>query len=325
MVPITIRIFDAAQDSGAVYALWEATIGEVWPTTAEAFHQVLTGYESYTAGDHLVALRGAQILGFVATQAKPNSTDATKQGSIPLIMVAPEAQRQGIGSMLLDAALERLRAEKVSTVQSGAGGHTYFWPGVPENLPGGIAFFGARGWDRPETSFDLLRDVSDYATPPGLHERIAAEEVTIRTPGQEDIQAVYAFECEHFPSWASFFLVEYLFFSKKASSILAAWDAEGNVIGTLLLFTEEVGDSQAKLWKPLLGNDMGGLGAVGVAEAWREKGIGTALVARASEILKERGVRNSHIGWTWLLDFYGRLGYAPWRSYAMFHKEIIKG
>ena len=75
------------------------------------------------------------------------------------------------------------------------------------------------------------------------------------------------------------------------------------------------------LWTRLLGDDCGGLGAVGVAAGVRGQGIGTALVARGSDVLRERGVGNSCIGWTWLVDFYGRLGYRPWRSYAMSWRE----
>lgn len=41
----------------------------------------------------------------------------------------------------------------------------------------------------------------------------------------------------------------------------------------------------------------------------------------AEEWLRQRGVGNCCIGWTWLLDFYGRLGYRPWRSYAMSWRE----
>ena len=64
------------------------------------------------------------------------------------------------------------------------------------------------------------------------------------------------------------------------------------------------------VWKTLLGDDLGGLGAVGAASSERGRGIGTALVALASEILRESGVGASLIDCTSLTDFYGRLGYA---------------
>ena len=74
----------------------------------------------------------------------------------------------------------------------------------------------------------------------------------------------------------------------------------------------------------LLGDDMGGLACVGTAVAMRDCGIGTALCARATEILQQRGVGYSHVGWTWLLEFYGRLGYQPWREYRMSWQDLLE-
>ena len=53
--------------------------------------------------------------------------------------------------------------------------------------------------------------------------------------------------------------------------------------------------------------------------------IGTALVARASEILREAGTRTCHIGWTTRESFYRRAGYRPWRRYAMFSRPAWPG
>jgi predicted N-acetyltransferase YhbS len=69
---------------------------------------------------------------------------------------------------------------------------------------------------------------------------------------------------------------------------------------------------------PLLGPAAGTIGCVGVAAARQGEGIGTALVARASETLRDAGTRTCHIGWTTRESFYRRAGYRPWRRYAMF-------
>ena len=64
----------------------------------------------------------------------------------------------------------------------------------------------------------------------------------------------------------------------------------------------------------------GTIGCVGVAAPRHGEGIGTALVARASEILRDAGTHNCHIGWTTRESFYRRAGYQPWRRYAMFSR-----
>jgi hypothetical protein len=53
------------------------------------------------------------------------------------------------------------------------------------------------------------------------------------------------------------------------------------------------------------------------------KGTGsvfTALVARASEIPRDRGAGACHIGWTVRESFYTRAGYRPRRRYRMFRR-----
>ncbi len=95
--------------------------------------------------------------------------------------------------------------------------------------------------------------------------------------------------------------------------MIIAVDAEGIIRGALLIECPTDGPS---VWSELLGEDAGAIGAVGVAQDVREQGVGTALVAKACEVLRDAGVGNCHIGWTDLLSFYGRLGFRPWREYV---------
>ena len=39
--------------------------------------------------------------------------------------------------------------------------------------------------------------------------------------------------------------------------------------------------------------------------------------------LYERGVRDCAIDWTSLVDFYGRLGYQPWKQYYILQKDAV--
>lgn len=67
---------------------------------------------------------------------------------------------------------------------------------------------------------------------------------------------------------------------------------------------------------------MGGFGVLGVGEPFRDRGIGLALAAQATQLLKERGVRMSYLSWTWLVDWYGQLGYRVWREYMLGWKQV---
>ena len=58
-------------------------------------------------------------------------------------------------------------------------------------------------------------------------------------------------------------------------------------------------------------------GLSGVAEEAREQGIGLALAARVTERIRVRELTTSFVGYAWLVDWYGRLGYRVWCEHWM--------
>jgi GNAT superfamily N-acetyltransferase len=122
---------------------------------------------------------------------------------------------------------------------------------------------------------------------------------------------VLAFEAATFPTWLRWF-------ERRDSSVLVARDVRGRVVGSLLFR----GPDDAFLFAPLLGARAGTIGCVGVADHAQGQGIGSAMVARASELLRREGTRACHIGWTLRQDFYVRVGYAPWRRYLMARRQL---
>jgi len=197
----------------------------------------------------------------------------------------------------------------VATIQLG-GGFTYFWQGVPINLPAAWSFFQVCGWQDNERGFDLSRDMADYATPSWVYERLRAGITVVQAvPGDAD--AILAFEERHFPEWLFYFqrVLRY----QRYADIVVAKDARQGIVGSAL-----VEDPRSPLydmrWTMLLGENTGGIGTLGVAESMREQGIGLALAARVSELLWQRRLEKSYLGWMWLIDWYGKLGYKVWQE-----------
>ena len=122
-----------------------------------------------------------------------------------------------------------------------------------------------------------------------------------------DVAAVMAFETATFPHWARSFRA-------GNRDILLARDDAGAICATLLLD----GPGADTVFEPMLGRAAATINCVGVAPRAQGRGIGTALVARASEILRDRGAGTCHISWTVRESFYTRAGYRPWRRYRMF-------
>jgi predicted N-acetyltransferase YhbS len=188
-------------------------------------------------------------------------------------------------------------------------------------MPAALAFFAAHGWEFSEISYDMTQHLGRYRTPPAIYPRLEAQHVTIASATEAQAPDVLAFVDREFPTWSRDYhtvmrLGDY-------ADCLLACDQQGHILGSLIMYTPQSHEQRLDVpWQALFGNDLGGLGTVGVAEAARNRGIGSALVARGSELSRARGVGVCLIGWTWAVDFYSRLGYAVWQSYAMSWRRL---
>jgi GNAT superfamily N-acetyltransferase len=285
-----IRPFAPAADRAWVRLLWRSAMPPSWPVLPAGIGQLDQG---------LVAEAGPVPVGFAAVDMA---------GSIPLILVDPGYQRRGIGTELLETALQQIRAGTASSVTAGSGCAVYLWPGVPRDLPAAVRFFASRGWRHTHDTLDLVTDLAGYRPPVGAARRAARSGATITLATGDDLAAVHAFEAAVFPSWARWFAVA------RPEHVLLARTRRGAIGGTLLL----EGPGADTVFTPMLGPAAGTIGCVGVDPPLHGEGIGTTLVVRASQILSRAGVRACHIGWTTRESFYRRAGYQPWRRYAMY-------
>jgi beta-N-acetylhexosaminidase len=314
---ITLRVYEPHADAGRVYILWQQALGQRWPLAYETFHTVTVANPAYQPGDHLVALSGDEIVGFLATQVR-QGTD-TLQGNLQFLLVAPSFQGQGIGRMLHEQALTSLHSRGAAQIQLGGGFH-YFWQGVPVNLPEAWSFFQAQGWTEQERSFDLVRTLADYSTPTGIFQRLQPT-ITLRQASPEDAPAILAFEGLHFPRWLPYY--QHMLAFGGESDVVVAQERSQGIVGASCIDDPRAPWWQEDIrWLSLLGEQTGGIGLLGVAEPMRAQGIGLALAARVTEALHKRGLTNSYIGWAWPVDLYGRLGYQMWQEYIMAWRQL---
>ena len=302
-----IQPYDANNDVADVHALWQASLSSVWPINQERLQKVLAGPEP----QHFVVRINGKIVGFVATSKHSKNSD--KIGQLVALVVDPDVQRQGVGTALLETALNHFRENGIQSVRLGSVSPR-FWCGVPDNLPAAQAFFQAKGWDLSATVYDLVQDLTEYKTPTRILQRVEKEKITISSAQHQNITDVLAFEAHNFANWLPQF--ERCADLGDFRDLLLAHNEAGEIIGTLIMYSEQSHPDRADvIWQDLLGETAGAMAAVGVAESERGRGIGIALVAGASELLKERGVTNCFIDWVELTDFYAKLGYQKWRAY----------
>jgi len=250
----------------------------------------------------LVAEREGALVGFAAAHAHEDS------GQLAALMVRPDFQRKGIGTALARAAMEWMGKQGVRHARFGSGAGPYFWPGVPSELKPALRFFRTRGWKHAERLADLVMDISAYRAPRWATERSRAAGVKMVPAIPKDGPAILAFEKLHFDEWYRIFKETVT--EKRFDEILLARMPDGELAGTLLFPSKD----RDCAWEPVLGS-VGGFGCVGVAEKFREKGIGMAMCAHSMELLREAGTKTIYVAWVYLIDWYGKLGLKPWREY----------
>lgn len=311
---ITIYPYDPLHDLAAAHSVWQAAFGMHYPLTEFLLQSVTANPVRGQGGGHFVAGVDGRNVGFIATQINQTG-DNPLTGYILGIAVHPDYQRCGIGRKLLITALKFLIDEGCKNIMSG-GKYPRIFPGIPSDLPNAQAFFEKQGWTLDQTDYDVYRDLTDYETPASITARIEAEGVRLYAGSEADAAEVLAFNDREFAGWAQTY--HYVASLGDYQDFLVARDPVHGVIGTLLMFSPQSRRVRCDaLWRTLWGESAGGLGEVGIGVDHRKRGMGLALVAVGSEILRARGVGHCNIGFTSLVDFYGKLGYQVWREYRI--------
>lgn len=284
----------------AAYDLWMDAIGDCWPLDRAAF-------DAY-AEDSKVLMDGSRALGLVLYER------TSERGSIQAIVVHPDARRQGIGEALLRNALDHItrrgrgrRSPPPPPYVTLGGGYRYLWPGIPDDLAGSRAFFDAvLGWPFSEPSYDMTMSLDGYTPSPEVFARPDASAIAFRLASADDMPNVLTFGERHFPIWLRYFR------EHAPEDIVIGVQGDGKTIVASLVL-----DMPPIVWSRLLGDRAAEIGAVGVSRGHRNLGIGTALVARACEILRDRGVEVAVLRWLYRVEFYRRIGFRVWKQYAM--------
>ena len=291
-----VQIIDQRHADQALYRLYLETMGSRWPLSLERFMQ--TGH-CHT----LVATQHGRPQGFAVLDRQG------RRGYLQLLAVRPAIQHQGLGTDLLQASERWLRAQGAEEIVVGQG-RRYLWQGAPEESAG---FFQARGYRSDETSVDMTLALDRFVHPAWGQEQIPRG-IEIRIARPEDRSRLpEAFRDDDLADWLGFYM-EAIRAQEYERILLAA--TPDQIVGVVLVETEGL------TWQGCFEGRTGGLACLGVISSHRGQGIGRALAARGTWLLQQRGLNTSYLGWTWLVDWYGALGYRVWRRFAMLLKGI---
>jgi mycothiol synthase len=226
--------------------------------------------------------------------------------------VDPEWQDQGIGTALLDAALERLRGLGRTTVTISPYVPNYFTPGPDINAyANGIAFLTKRGFETLSRPISMRAELTGFQIPASIVERARAlqeEGIEIRPAIPADIVPVLEFAQRHF-SWdwhrEATGIFRDLFTGDPRNVGMIVAMQNGEVLG----YAEHRGER---------------FGPFGVHPELRSRGIGRVLLAMT---LREMLKKNFHAAWfLWTGDdaarLYAQVGFHEVRRFAVMKKEL---
>lgn len=275
-----------------------------------------------TAG--VIARRADQAVGFVLVTLLRDdpSVQLPTLGRIDALAVAPEAQRQGIGSALLTWAEGFLLGHGCRQIRVG-GGLRPFVPGVPAELES-AGFFARHGYTSPDLDggpnagvWDVVADLSGYTPPPSVRE-IAGQAQPAR-PADEP--ALLAFLQREFPGRWRYEFQEHLREGGRISDYMVLWTDRG-IDGCCILTFEDSARPIERFYPYRLPRPWGQLGSIGISADCRGRGYGAALLDAGLRRLHNTGVNGCVIDWTDLLDFYAKFGFRPDRRYLRLSKSF---
>ena len=319
---VELRPFDDGR-IGEIVTLWNAAFAPAFPLRESLFRQnVVLDPHFDPAGARLACeASGGRLVGcgIAKVAREPLGADGLHpdRGWLSVLAVSPGHRRRGIGTALVRAAEAFLLARGRSTaVLGGDPGH--FFPGAPDGsrTP---EFFQAAGYTLRGEAYDLRRPLDGYRTPEAVAAaRTANPDVEVRPLRAGEEVGLLRFLDAVFPGRWRYTVARFLRLGGPVGDVMGVVRGR-DVAGFAMLFhprSRWIGPSIAWAAPANSGSPAeGGLGPMGLAPALRGRGLGHVLLDRALVHLAGLGVTEMVIDWTILLDFYGALGFVPFRRY----------
>jgi len=289
-----------------VVRLWNETLIRD-PISPALFKERTLGDPNFAPKGCLTAYRDEKPAGFVIAVppgASHRFAPPPGAGRIAGLGVLPGWRRAGVGTALLEAALAFLRDRGCKKVVYAA--HEYYVAGLDREYADGLAFLLHHGFAESYEAVAMGRPLYELEWPADLraHEaKLAGEGLTAGYFAPPMRAAVEAFFAGDFPEWQPFFQ-EKLDRSDPPDDIALCFDRD-RVIGYC---------------QRLEGDHVG---TFGVAAAYRNKGIGTVMLYRLLDRMRQKGYRFCWFGETGRAQpYYARAGFVVTRKYTVMAKSL---
>jgi ribosomal protein S18 acetylase RimI-like enzyme len=296
-------------DEEAILTLWNDCLMKDRITPA-AFRERTLLEPNFDARRALLAIENDRIAGFVCGMRRATAwwgySPAPEKGWITTIFVAPAFRRRGIGSRLLQSAMEFLQSEGCVEVRFAHFAPHYYFPGVDQvAYPGALEFFRRHGFAIEEKVVAMGRQLYDLVVPLPVIEqerRLAEEGIRCCYFEPRYLPPALSFFKETFPTWGYYFRRKLQAQPGQEDEMVIVVDRD-RVIGYCQQLEAEH------------------IGPFGIHPDFRGRGIGTVMLYRLLRRMQEKEYRFAWFGMTEHAEsYYARAGFEPTRE----HLKLIR-
>ena len=306
-----------------IVRLWNKEIGAQFPMRKDLFVQNSFDDENVLpSGSSIAVDEEGNVIGFIVAktwQEKIQVNMNKECGWIQVLLVDSDFRNQGIGVALLKRAEKAFYDLDLKIIKVGTDPWHYF-PGVPEQYPNLMSWFERRGYHHEGNEFDLLCEYHEQQQEYTSND----ENVTFSLLKESEKEQLLSFLNRCFPGRWEYEAIKY--FEKGGTGREFVVLKKNKQIIGFCRINDDLSPfiAQNVYWSPLFNDVLGGVGPLGVDQEQRKQGYGLAIVEAGIAHLRERGINKIVIDWTGLVDFYGKLGYKPWKTYLKYTQKQLE-
>lgn len=311
---ITLTPYRGA-DEAPLLAAWNAAL-PLDPIDARTFHRKVLLDPNFDPAGLIVARDAGEVVGFCLCLVRRVPLEKVgmepERGWITAFGVHPQARRRRIGSALMEAALDRFRQAGRREVAIAPYTPNYFVPGIDvEAYAAGLRWLTERfGFEVVARPLSMDANIVRFDPAPYAEREAALRAAGVRCEplAPTAIPEFMAFMQGHMPGdWvrhARELLVDAARGYARYDQIVVAWLGE-EVVGYCQFDGEH-------------------FGPYGVRADLRGRGIGTVLMVRCLQAMRERGLHHAWVLWTsdeTAHRIYARFGFRETRRFAVLRKR----
>lgn len=314
---VSLQGFSAA-DGLSVAALWRRS-APADPITDDRFTTLVLLDPNFDPAGLRLAFRGEQLVGAACAMRRRTPLDGidldATHGWITFFLVAPDARGQGIGSALVQDAVDWLGSHGVTDVDFSGYTPNYFLPGIdPERYATGKNLLERHQFGAFGTADAMARSLDDYAMPDAAKSRqheLEAAGYAFETPTASQLVWLIALAREQFSADWGRAIREAIAAGVDREHIIIATDPGRQIVGWAMFGAYERLDER--------------FGPFGVLESQRGTGIGWVLMHLTLTRMRARGERHAWFLWadqgTVAHELYIRAGFTVTRRFALMCRQ----